>query len=179
LRQPLPYYVMPMLLCISFMIAAVPIIKLAGVNKIAFGFLIICLCAISIFQVRSAVLTLQNFNRLLVRNSVIAGELYGLGIRDSAEVLNLGAPFELYWPYGDRAPLLYYTIKEPGWLALTNTFTQKRPFIYQVTKNVLTRFRVVLTKPLSPEAKNEIVPGFQFVKQIGGVQIYQPAAGTD
>jgi hypothetical protein len=179
LRQPLPYYVMPMLLCISFMIAAVPIIKLAGVNKIPFGFLIICLSAISIFQVHSAVLTLQNFNRLLVRNSLIARELYGLGIRDSAEVLNLAAPFELYWPYGDKSPLLYYTAKEPGWLALTNTLPQKRPFIYEVTRNVLTRFRVVLTKALSPEIKNEILPGFQFLKQIGGVQIYQSAAGTD
>lgn len=180
LRQPLPYYVTPVLLCISFMIAAIPIVKLAAINKLAFGFLIICLSAASMFQVRSAVLKLQQFDHsFLDRNRVIAIELYGLGIRDSAEVLNLAAPFELYWPYGDKSPLLYYTIKEPGWLSLTNTLGQKRPFIYQVTKDVLTKFRVVLTKPLLPELKNESLPGFRLVKQIRGVQIYQSAAGAD
>ncbi len=174
LRQPLPYYVMPLLICISFMIAAIPIVKLAGMNKLALGFLIICLSAASIFQVRSAALTLEN-NRLVAFNSVIAGDLYGLGIRDSAEVLNLVAPFGLYWPYGDRSPLLYYTAKEPGWLSLTNTLDQKRPFIYQITKNVVAKFRIVLTRPLSPGEKREFLPGFEFVKQVGGVQIYKSA----
>ncbi len=174
LRQPLPYYVMPLLLCISFMIVAIPIVKLAGNNRLVLGVLILCLSVVSMFQVRSAVLTLEN-NRLVAFNSVIAGELYGLGIRDSAEVLNLVAPFELYWPYGDKSPLLYYTAKEPGWLSLTNTFGQKRPFIYQITKNVLKKFRIVLTRTLSPTEKKEFLPGFEFVKQIGGVHIYKSA----
>jgi len=179
LRQPLPYYVTPMLLCVSFMIAAIPIVKLAAINWLAFALVIICLSDISISQVRSAVLTLQP-NPFVARNSIIARELYGLGVRDSAEVLNLAAPFELYWPYGDKSPLLYYTGKEPGWISLTNTFPRKRPFIYQITKDVLTRFRIVLTKPLSREFKNEFLPGFRLVKQIGGVQIYQQsAAGRD
>ena len=43
--------------------------------------------------------------------------------------------------------------------------------------------RIVLTKPLSPELRNEFLPGFRLVKQIpemGGVQIYQQsAAGRD
>ncbi len=179
LRQPLPYYVVLMLLCLSLMAVAIPIVRLAATNRMVLSFLIICLSAVSIFQVRSAVLRLQQFDHFfLARNSVIAGELYGLGIRDSAEVLNLAAPFELYWPYGDKSPLLYYTDKEPGWLSLTNTLGQKRPFIYQVTRDTLTKFRIVLTKPLSPELKNELLPGFRLVKQIGGVQIYQSAAGT-
>jgi hypothetical protein len=177
LRQPLLYYHMAILLCISFMIAAIPIIRLASTNRLALGSFIICLSAISILQIRSALLTLQN-SHVVARNSVIAGQLYGLGIRDSAEVLNLAAPFGLYWPYGDRAPLLYYTEKEPGWLSLTNTFGRKRPIFYQVTPDVLTKFRVVLTDPLSPEVKNELLPRFQLVKQIWGVQIYQPAAST-
>jgi hypothetical protein len=179
LRQPLPYYIMPMLLCISFLIAATPIVRLFALNKLALGVLILCLSAISIFQVRLATVTLQNFKHLLARNSVIAGELYGLGIRDSAEVLNLAAPFELYWPYGDKAPLLYYTANEPGWLSLTNTCRQKRPFIYQITEDVLTKFRIVLTKRLSTESKNESLPGFRLVKQIGSVQINQSTADTD
>jgi len=180
LRQPLPYYIMPMLLGISFMIVAIPIVRLARVNVLAVGFVITCVVAISIFQVRSAVVRLQQFNQFfLARNSVIAEELYGLGIRDSAEVLNLAAPFELYWPYGDKSPLLYYTNKEPGWLSLTNTLGQKRPFIYQITKDVLAKFRIVLTKPLSPELKNELLPGFRLVKQIRGMQMYQSAASTN
>jgi hypothetical protein len=156
------------------MVVAIPIVKLASNNKLVLGVLILCLSVVSMFQVRSAVLTLEN-NRLVAFNSVIAGELYGLGIRDSAEVLNLVAPFELYWPYGDKSPLLYYTAKEPGWLSLTNTFAQKRPFIYQITKNVLKKFRIVLTRTLSPMEKKEFLPGFEFVKQIGGVHIYKSA----
>lgn len=178
LRQPLPFYVTPILLCISFMIVAIPIVRLARTNKLAFGLVVTCVAAISMLQVHSAVVTLQN-NRFLARNDVIARELYGLGIRDSADVLNLAAPFELFWPYGDRSPVLYYTIKEPGWLSLTNTLAKKRPFIYEVTRNVLTKFRIVLTNPLSPEPKEEFFPEFQLVKQIGGVQIYQSAASTE
>jgi hypothetical protein len=178
LRQPLPYYVMPLLLCISFMIAAVPIVKLAGINKLAVGAVIIGLCAVSISQVRSAVLVLDN-NHQVSFNKLIAGELYDLGVRDSAEVLNLVAPFELYWPYGNKSPLLYYTLKEPGWLSLTNTLGQKRPFIYKMTKGALSRFRIVLARPVSTLEKDQFLSGFELAKQIGGVQIYKSTAGKD
>lgn len=213
-RQPLPYYVRPLLLCFSFMIAAIPIVTLAGINKATASAVVICLCVFSISQVRSAMLTLpsddpqwfaitsgdagqenlfadQKFrrmklldaykkhippsNRQITFNSIVARELYSLGVRDSVEVLNLVAPFELYWPYGDRSPLLYYTAKEPGWLSLTNTFRQKRPFIYEITKTTVSRFRIVLTRPLSFADKDEFLSGFEFVKQIGRVQIYKSA----
>jgi hypothetical protein len=174
LRQPVPYYVIPLLLGISVMIAAIPVVKLASINKPALGVLVICLSAVSIFQVRSAVQTLQE-NRFIALNTVIAGELYGLGARDSAEVLNLAAPFALYWPYGDKSPLLYYTLKEPGWLCLTNTLGQKRPFIYQLTKNTTRSFHFVLTRAISSVEKEEFLSEFELERQIGGVQIYKIA----
>lgn len=174
LRQPLLYYVTPVLLCISFMIVAIPVLRLASINKATASAVVICLCVVSIYQIRSAMLTLTN-NRQVTFNSIVARELYSLGVRDSAEVLNLVAPFNLYWPYGDRSPLLYYTAKEPGWLSLTNTFRQKRPFIYKITKTAVSRFRIVLTRPLSSVDKDEFLSGFELVKQIGGVQIYKSA----
>ncbi len=174
LRQPMPYYVTPLFLCISFMIVAIPVVKLAGINKAAASAVAICLCVFSIYQVRSAMLTLTN-NHQVTFNSIVAGELYSLGVRDSAEVLNLVSPFKLYWPYGDRSPLLYYTAKEPGWLSLTNTFRRERPFIYEITTTAVSRFRIVLTSPLSSVDKDEFLSGFELVKQIEGVQIYKSA----
>lgn len=172
LRQPVPYYVKPMLLCMSFMIAAVPIAKLAGINRGITSVLIIALSTMSVAQVRSAMQTI-NSNHQISFNNLIARELYNLGVRDSAEVLNLIAPFELYWPYGDKSPLIYYTLKEPGWFSLTNTFYRKRPFIYEMTKNTAKSFHVLLTRPISSSEKQEFLSGFEFATQIGGVQIYK------
>jgi len=175
LRQPMPYYVMPLLLCISFMVVAIPVGRLAGMNNVIAGALIIVLCTVSIVQIRSAVITLEN-NPQLEFNNLIARELYGLGVRDSAEVLNLAAPFNLYWPLGDKSPLLYYTLKEPGWLSLTNTLGQKRPFLYRMESSDLARFRIVLTGPISTLEKDEFLSQFDLVRQIGGLQIYKSAA---
>ena len=213
LRQPMPYYVKPLLLCISFMVAAIPVVKLAGINKAMASAVVIGVCVFSITQLRSAMLTLTSndplwfasisgdggqenlfadqtrrmklldaykkhippSNRQITFNNIVARELYDLGVRDSVEVLNLVAPLELYWPYGDRSPLLYYTAKEPGWLSLTNTFRQQRPLIYNITKTAVARFRIVLTPPSSSANKDEFLSGFQFVKQVGGVQIYKSA----
>lgn len=174
LRQPLPYYVTPLLLCISFIIVSVPVIRLAGINKATASAVIICLSIFCVYQVHSALLTLSN-NRQVVFNNIVASELYSLGVRDSAEVLNLAAPFYLYWPYGDKSPLLYYTVKEPGWLSLTNTFGQKRPFIYTITKATVSRFRIVLMRPILSVEKDEVLSEFELVKQIGGVQVYEAA----
>lgn len=174
LRQPMPYYVMPLLLCISFMVVAIQVVKLAGMNNVIAGTLIIGLCAVSTVQIRSAVVTLEN-NPNIAFNKLIASELYGLGIRDSTEVLNLVAPFELYWPYGDKSPSLYYTLKEPGWLSLTNTLSEKRPFIYKMTKDDVKRFRIVMTHPISYAEKVKFLPEFELVRRIGGVQIYKSA----
>jgi hypothetical protein len=174
LRQPLPYYVTPLLLCISFIILSVPVIRLAGINKATASAVIICLSIFCVYQVHSALLTLSN-NRQVVFNNIVASELYSLGVRDSAEVLNLAAPFHLYWPYGDKSPLLYYTAKEPGWLSLTNTFGQKRPFIYTITKATVSRFRIVLMRPILSPDKDEFLSGFELVKEIEGVQIYKSA----
>jgi hypothetical protein len=174
LRQPLPYYVTPLLLCISFIIVSVPVIRLAGINKATASAVIICLSIFCVYQVHSALLTLSN-NRQVVFNNIVASELYSLGVRDSAEVLNLAAPFYLYWPYGDKSPLLYYTAKEPGWLSLTNTFGQKRPFIYTITKATVSRFRIVLMRPILSVEKDEVLSEFELVKQIGGVQVYEAA----
>ncbi|MEW6417910.1 MAG: hypothetical protein AB1480_07290 [Nitrospirota bacterium] len=173
LRQPLPYYVVPMLSSFAFIIVAVPAVRLLEGRKPFAIALIIMLSISSTLQVRSALSVLNNDRTY---NSVIAAELRELGISDSAEVLNLVAPFELYWPYGDRAPLFYYTIKEPGWLALTNTLKQKRPFIYKITAENLKQFRVVLTPPISSEFKRGFLPMFHPVEQIGFVQIYYSAS---
>jgi hypothetical protein len=175
LRQPLPYYVVPMLSTFAFIIVAVPLARLIEGRKSFAIALIIILAIASTLQVRSVLSVLNNYLKRSY-NSVIATELRDLGIRDSAEVLNLVAPFELYWPYGDRAPLFYYTIKEPGWLALTNTLKQKRPFIYEITAENLKRFHVVLTPPISSELKRKFFPMFHLVKQIGFVQIYHSAS---
>jgi hypothetical protein len=172
LRQPVPYYVKPLLLCITIMVAAAPIAKLMSSNKVLAGALAIALSAMSILQVRSAVHAINNDMRGPF-NNIIAKELYDLGARDSAEVLNLAAPFELYWPYGDRSPLLYYTLKEPGWLSLTNTLGSKRPFIYKITKSRAENFGFLLTRRITPYVVEEYFPGFELVRNVGGVRIYR------
>ncbi len=174
LRQPVPYYIKPLLLCILFIVVAVPIAKLISINKTIMSVLIIGLLVVSISQVRSAVHTLNN-DKQTSFNYRVAEELYNLGVRDSSEVLNLVAPFGLYWPYGDKSPLIYYTLKEPGWLSLTNTLAQKRPFIYQMSKDTTKSFKLVLTRPLSSFEKEEFLAGFELAKQVGGVQIYKSA----
>lgn len=174
LRQPLPYYFAPIPASIAFIAASIPLARLIAVNKTIMAFVIAIVVIASALQINSARSYLSLYkNSYLSFNNAVASALYDSGIRDSAEVFNLlNNPFDLYWPYGDKSPLPYYMIKEPGWFSLINTFPQKRPFIYAITPDILKRFKAVLSHPLPSHIQSAYLSDFKMVKQIGSIQVY-------
>ncbi len=173
LRQPLPYYATPILLSVASVAASLPLVRLVSGSRFLVGVLVLILVALAIVQMRIVAIKFAQYGHFAALNSAIAAEIRRLGVRDSSEVLNLVTPFDLFWPYGERSPLIYYTPGEPGWLALTNTLERERPFIFQLTKDNLARFRIVLSRSRPSGSRNELLSGFMFVKQIDGIDIYQ------
>ncbi len=173
LRQPLPYYFSVIPASISFIIIAILLGRLINNKKEILALVFVILIIMSLLQLNKAMSRLHDEKSYLSFNYAVARTLYDYGIRDSAEVINLlDNPFILYWPYGNKSPLPYYILKEPGWYSLTNTFSEKRPFIYNITPKVLEQFKAVLTRSVPETIQAEYLSDFQMVRKIGYVEIY-------
>lgn len=173
LRQPIPFYVYPMVSLIPIIAGSILLVKIGDQSRILAGSITILLLLFSIWNVDKVLTKLEKTNKQNVKNSLIASVLKKNGISDSSEVIDLTGNFLLYWPFGDKAPLLYYTFKEPGWLSLTNTIQEKRPFLYSLTPEILKQFKAVLTSQ-QIGLDLEFYYGFRLVDPIEGVQIRFP-----
>lgn len=174
LRQPLPYYFAPIPASMTFIAVVIPLTRVIAFNKTLLALVIPAVFITSALQINAArsYLTMHKME-FIAYNNAVANVLYDSGIRDSAEVFNVSDKLlDFYWPYGNKSPLPYYIVKEPGWFSIANTFPQKRPFIYTITPETFQRFKAVLTQPVADQAHAEYLSDFKMIKQIGSVQIY-------